>query len=130
MYLIKRMELINRLRMPPGHPASKLLRFSVTVIRSFAVTMFLFLSILFCKNAAAQSTGPHSMFRIYEDDDFLNITGNGTDNAYTNGLRFDLFYIKQKPSRFFIDHLMPKAGSSSINVFGWNVTQLMFTPNN
>jgi hypothetical protein len=69
------------------------------------------------------------MFRIYEDNDVFNISGNGTDNSYTNGLRFDLFYTKKKQSRFIIDRLMPKAGDSSVNVFGWSLSQLMVTPN-
>lgn len=69
------------------------------------------------------------MIRIYEDNDFLNIRGNGTDNSYTNGTRLDFFYTKKKPSRFFIDRLMPKAGDSSVNIFSWSLTQLMVTPN-
>lgn len=69
------------------------------------------------------------LFRFYEDNDFLNISGHGTDNAYTNGLRLDLFYTKKKRSRFFIDRLAPKAGKRSTDVFGWSLTQLMFTPN-
>jgi hypothetical protein len=69
------------------------------------------------------------MFRLYEDNDFLNIRGKGTDNSYTNGTRFDLFYTKKKQSRFFIDRLMPKAGDSSINIFSWSLAQLMVTPN-
>jgi len=76
----------------------------------------------------ADKTATH-LFRIYEDNDFLNISGNGTDNCYTNGLRLEFFYIKKKQSRFFIDHLMPKAGNNSVNVYGWNLAQLMFTPN-
>jgi len=72
---------------------------------------------------------PRHLFRIYEDNDFLNISGNGTDNSYTNGLSLDFFYTNKKPSRSFIDRLMPRAGKNSVNVFGWCLTQLMFTPN-
>lgn len=79
------------------------------------------------QNADKEST---HIFRVYEDNDFLNVRGNGTDNSYTNGLRFDLFYTKKKQSRSFINHLFPKAGDSSINFFGWSLTQLMVTPNN
>lgn len=77
---------------------------------------------------SSDSSGRY-MFRIYEDNDFLDVRGNGTDNSYTNGLRFDLFYTKKKRSRFFIDRLMPKAGDGSVNVFGWSLTQLIVTPN-
>ena len=47
---------------------------------------------LLMENILAQDTAHRHMFRIYEDNDFLNITGNGTDNSYTNGTRFDFFY--------------------------------------
>lgn len=71
----------------------------------------------------------HKMLRIYEDNDFMNIWGNGSDKGYTNGTRLDLFYVKQKTSRFFVDRLMPKAGDSSVNTFGWGIMQMMMTPN-
>jgi len=77
----------------------------------------------------AQDTAYRHLVRIFEDNDFLNITGNGTDNSYTNGTRLDYFFIKKKKSRF-IDHVLPKAGNSSLDVFGWSITQLMVTPDN
>ena len=79
--------------------------------------------------ATAQQTQATHIFRVYEDNDFINIRGKGTDNAYTNGTRVDYFYTKNKPSRFIVDRTMPKAGDSSINVFGWGLMQAMFTPN-
>ena len=84
--------------------------------------------LLLTGNINAQDTAHKHLFRIYEDNDFLDITGNGTDNSYTNGTRLDYFYSKKKKSRF-IDHLLPRAGDSSTNVFGWSITQLMVTPN-
>lgn len=85
---------------------------------------------LFSQAGQDPDGSPTRLFRIYEDNDFLNAYGRGTDNAYTNGTRFDLFYTKKRPSRFIIDRLLPKAGDSSVNVFGWGVMQVMFTPNN
>lgn len=70
----------------------------------------------------------NSMFRVYEDNDLLDLRGAGRDQGYTNGTRFDWYYIKNKRSRFFIDRLMPKAGDSSMNTFGWGLMQVMFTP--
>ena len=70
----------------------------------------------------------NKMFRVYEDNDIINIRGDGTDQGYTNGTRFDFFFIKNKRSRFFIDRIMPKAGDSSINTFGWGFMQVMITP--
>src|ERR1700742_2044685 len=93
---------------------------------------FIFFTFLGMKNnvsyAQISDSSGRYMFRIYEDNDFLDIRGNGTDNSYTNGLRFDLFYTKKKRSRFFIDRLLPKAGNSSVNVFGWSLAQLIVTP--
>jgi lipid A 3-O-deacylase len=80
-------------------------------------------------NLRAQFNGPSRLFRISEDNDFLNLRGNGTDKAYSNGLRLDQFYTKKHPSRFFIDRWMFKAGDSSLNVFGWGLVQKIFTPN-
>ncbi len=68
------------------------------------------------------------LLRYYEDNDFINLYLKGTDNAYTNGSRIDLFYLKKNKPRFFVDRRMPKAGDSSINIYGWGITQLMFTP--
>ena len=69
------------------------------------------------------------LLRLYEDNDFINIYLKGTDNAYTNGTQINLFYKKKKKSHFFVDWIMPKAGDSSVNVYGWGITQLMYTPN-
>jgi len=68
------------------------------------------------------------MFRIYEDNDFINARGRGTDDAYTNGTRLDYFYQPKHASKNPIDRLLPKAGSKSVNIYGWGVMQLMYTP--
>jgi hypothetical protein len=76
----------------------------------------------------AQEHAVHTrMFRIFEDNDFLNITGNGSDDSYTNGTKLDFFYSKKGKPRF-IDRLLPVAGNNSNNIFGWSITQLMVTP--
>ena len=77
----------------------------------------------------AQESKPSHMIRLYEDNDFLNIRGKGTDKSYTNGTRLDFFYTKKRSPRF-IDRLMPVAGDSSTNIFGWGIMQVMVTPNN
>src|SRR5258708_4413618 len=77
---------------------------------------------------AQQIDTPTHLIRIYEDNDFINIWGHGTDNAYTNGTRLDYFYDLPHPSRFFIDKALPKAGEASINTYGWGIVQLMYTP--
>jgi hypothetical protein len=81
-------------------------------------------------NARTSVKEPTRLFRGFWDDDYFNYSGKGTDRAYTDGTRFELFYLKKKPSRFFIDRVMPKAGDSSINIFGWGLGQIMITPEN
>ncbi|SEJ28495.1 hypothetical protein SAMN04487995_3958 [Dyadobacter koreensis] len=78
----------------------------------------------------AQSSRPDRIFRFYEDNDFLNFRGAGTDKAYTNGVRLDIFYERKKPSKFPIDRFFPKAGKHSTDTYGWSVMQMMVTPNN
>src|SRR3984885_5644130 len=68
------------------------------------------------------------MVRISEDDDFINIWGNGTDNAYTNGTRIDYFYKPDHRSHSVLDKWMPSAGDGSTDIYGWGLTQLMYTP--
>lgn len=79
---------------------------------------------------AQQNNGYQKMLRVYEDNDIINISGAGTDQGYTNGTRLDYFYRKNKPSHFFPDGLMPKAGDSSINTYGYSIMQVMITPKN
>jgi len=70
----------------------------------------------------------HWMFRIYEDNDFLNARGCGTDDAYTNGTRFDYFYRPKLQPRNPVDRLLPKAGLHAVNIYGWGMMQQMYTP--
>lgn len=74
------------------------------------------------------SDTPTRIFRIYEDNDFINIRGCGTDDAYTNGTRLDYFYMPKRRPKGLINRIMPKAGDSSVNVYGWGVMELMYTP--
>ena len=84
---------------------------------------------LYAQKQTDSQQGVTRLFRVSWDDDFFNYAGKGSDRAYTDGTRFELFYTKKKPSRFFIDRVMPKAGDSSINILGWGLVQLMLTPN-
>jgi len=79
-------------------------------------------------HAQEQQESPTRLLRIYEDNDFMNVRGKNTDDAYTAGTRIELFYTKKRHSRFSLDRVMPKAGDSSVNTFGWGVMQLIYTP--
>jgi lipid A 3-O-deacylase len=77
-----------------------------------------------------QQPGSPTLLRLYEDDDYFNIRGKGTDDAYTNGSRIDFFYIPDKPSHSAVDNVLPRAGAGSIDVYGWGIMEMMFTPKN
>lgn len=70
------------------------------------------------------------MFRLYEDNDMFNVRGHATDNAYSNGTRFDFFHRKQGAFKSFVYDFMPRAGDSSLHTLGWSIMQVMITPSN
>jgi hypothetical protein len=58
------------------------------------------------------------LLRIDLNNDFLNITGNGTDKAYTNGIRIDYFYTRKNNNRSsLLLQLLPRAGSGSNELY-------------
>lgn len=96
-------------------------------MKRFLYLLFLLFSAV---NASfARQEAPRRMFQAYWDDDYINFYGHGTDRAYTNGNKFVLFYIKKKSSNFIIERILPKAGDSSLNIFGLGLSQIIFTPN-
>lgn len=76
----------------------------------------------------AQDTVYRHALRVYEDNDHINPFGSVSDKGYTNGTRFDYFYIKDHDSRFFLDRWLPKAGKTAVNTFGIGIMQTMYTP--
>lgn len=59
------------------------------------------------------------------ENDLFVFKGNATDRYYTNGVRIDYFYQKEK--RKFPSSLLLKI-SDDRNVYGWGLAQDMFTP--
>lgn len=96
---------------------------------TWKIMILLLVPLFINKSLTAQQSGPRHILRVYEDNDFFNIQGHGTDNSYTNGTRLDYFYTKEKRSRFILDRIIPVAGKNSINTYGWGVMQIMVTPN-
>jgi lipid A 3-O-deacylase len=70
------------------------------------------------------------LFRIFEDNDFFNFWGCGTDDAYTNGSRLDYFYQPAHRPRGLLGRWAPQAGDSSMDIYGWGLFQIMYTPDN
>lgn len=92
------------------------------------ITIFCFLLLISVNGSAQKERATKTMFRLYEDNDFINLRGKGIDEAYTNGIRLDIFFEKLGNSHFFLNKLFPKAGANSVNTFGWGIMQLMYTP--
>jgi hypothetical protein len=78
--------------------------------------------------AAAQSDSVTRLLRVFEDNDGINIFGESTDDAYTNGTRIDLFYKPAHRPHGLLGRLAPRAGDSSVDVYSWGLMQLMYTP--
>ena len=98
-------------------------------MKAVLICMWVFAAqLFFTGHLKAQQAENTMLFRAYDDDDFFNIRGKGTDDAYTGGIRLDMFYTKNHKSRFLVDRVLPKAGDSAVNVFGWSVMQMTFTP--
>lgn len=68
------------------------------------------------------------ILRVYEDNDGINIFGQSTDDAYTNGTRIDLFYQPVHRPHGLLGALAPSAGDGSVDVYGWGLMQVMYTP--
>lgn len=64
------------------------------------------------------------LLRIYEDNDFINFWGKGTDEACTNGTRIDYFY-RPRSHPHGVDRWMPAAGDSTID----SITDRDYQPN-
>ncbi|MBE9461993.1 lipid A deacylase LpxR family protein [Dyadobacter subterraneus] len=94
------------------------------------IAFYIAFSLLFVytNQISAQPTTPTRLLSIYEDNDYLNLAGKGTDRAYTNGLRVEFFYETKKPFLLHLDDWLPKAGINSIDTYGWALMQMMFTP--
>lgn len=78
--------------------------------------------------AAARKDSVTRLLRVFEDNDGINDFGQSTDDAYTNGTRIDLFYQPAHRPHGLLGRLAPRAGDSSIDVYGWGLMQLMYTP--
>jgi lipid A 3-O-deacylase len=95
-----------------------------------AQIMFLLLLSTGLAGYGQQSQTYRHLFRAYEDNDIINLPGKGTDRGYSNGTRADYFFVNNKRSLFFLNRIMPHAGDSSINTFGFSLMQVIYTPKN
>lgn len=103
-------------------------------MKSYLPKKLFFAAFLLCINLVHGQTNQNDsvsrMFTINEDNDFINLRGKGTDEAYTNGLRLELFTLLKGTSESKLTKWMPHAGRNSINTLSWGIIQLMYTPEN
>ncbi|MBY0349038.1 MAG: DUF2219 family protein [Hydrotalea flava] len=85
----------------------------------------IFLIMTFGDTLFAQDNMKNHSLKISFDNDFLNFRGDGTDRYFTNGLRIDYFFKKEKTR--FPSSLLLKI-SNDKNLYSWSVAQYMFTP--
>lgn len=76
----------------------------------------------------AQKKNELQVLKISEDDDYLNFRGEGTDRNYTQGLKIEIYYTKHTKPKF-PGNLLMKINNSGDNLYGWGLTQNMYTPN-
>lgn len=81
-----------------------------------------------CTAGSGQKNHVLQYMKLSEDDDFLNFRGEGTDRAYTSGFKFEMYYSKNRAPRFPSSLLM-KVTDTADNLYGWGITQSMYTPN-
>ncbi len=96
--------------------------------------ILLFTVLLFLKDIALIAQDKQDNFRVQfihikEDNDFINLRGEGTDRLYTNGTRIELFYTKSQKRRFLTSLLIP-INNDGENLYSIGISQLMFTPTN
>jgi len=77
----------------------------------------------------AQQKNNLQILKISEDDDFFNLRGEGTDRGYSSGFKIELYYTKTKAAKFPSNLLMKITGNAE-NLYGWGISQNLFTPNN
>jgi lipid A 3-O-deacylase len=75
----------------------------------------------------AQKKRELQLFRFYVDNDYLNFRGQGTDRYYSSGAKLDFYYTKDTKTNFF-DKLLIQIGENPENLYGYGITQLIYTP--
>lgn len=86
----------------------------------------LFLAILIILPGLSKAQYTRQLF-ISEDEDFINIRGDGTDKGYSSGLHIGILFGKEK-NRFFLHRWMPNADSSAVNIYSVELNHVIFTP--
>jgi hypothetical protein len=123
---IERQELINRQRQWRNRKA----------MQRILQLLFLIAGLLTTGSSEGQNSGDANndsvtrLIRLFEDDDYINFWGCGTDNAYTNGSRIDYYYQPAHRPHGLLGRYAPRAGLGSTDVYSWGLYEIMYTPDN
>lgn len=94
------------------------------------ICLLLAIATSFCtNNAFAQKKNEAQFLKIYWDDDFFNWRGEGTDRGYSSGTKIEYYYTKKTKPKF-LDNLLMQVADKSDNIYGWGITQSIYTPSN
>lgn len=85
----------------------------------------------FPRNGNAQDTlHPQHFFSIRVDDDFLNVTGHGTDRYYTAGLYIRYSFLPGAKRKNPLQKLLYSPHPSDPPIYTIGITQWVYTPDN
>ncbi len=102
-------------------------------------TYFYFLLILFLSTAALPETkkepGTGEAFAFYVENDTRSLGGPGSDQAYTNGLKFSYIYAEDKIPNWVENatrrlNLLDKKREDTTSNLGMSLGHQIYTPNN
>ena len=80
-------------------------------------------------NSFAQTKNDWKAIKLSEDDDFFNFRGQGTDRGYTSGFTISVYY-KKNTKPVFPTNLLMKISGTTDNLYGYGISQSLWTPNN
>jgi hypothetical protein len=92
----------------------------------FLLSFILF--ILGSVNCFSQHNNEIEYFKLYIDDDFFNLRGEGTDRGYSSGIKMEIYFTKKNKPKF-PSNLLMKIDEPTDNIYGWGLTQFIYTPN-
>lgn len=75
--------------------------------------------------ATSAQTQVGSSLQVAWDNDYLVFKGDGTDRYYTNGVRVEYFFHREK--RNLLQRMLLQVADDD-NRYGWSLAQHMFTP--
>jgi len=88
--------------------------------------VFILLNIItMLQNISLAQSHQDKLLRVYEDNDFINILGHGSDRWYSHGFRLDFFY--GRATRAPLLPLFP-VSPKRINTYSWGIAQMLITP--